>query len=147
MYPGRRVGITENHKKGICLDAVPVHLKPFTHVNGTTELAKEILWPQPEGIFGDNMCFNVLVFLQAIHQLYEKAVVDEEENLGSEYDALAKMCADHCVTIHRSIHYPIPPQFKAATHQAISDTVVMHNDIQHVRIDCLKDNDSSSNTF
>lgn len=84
MYPGEK-GHPGNHKREYCSDGAPIS------VSGT-----RIPFPQPDGIFLKGNSFDMVPFLTAVQDLYQRAVVESvaREDLSIETEAFASMLMD-----------------------------------------------------
>jgi hypothetical protein len=126
MYPGPS-GSSENHRKGVCSDGVNPSLKT-------------IEWPQPQGIFTNGTHFHPIAFLKTLREVYEAFVIHRAHGdaVPMEHEAFARLLASRTVVGEGdAILFRL---FDLTIDSSTPDTlIVTHNEVKHLRLDCLRD--------
>ncbi len=145
----RSEGAHANHKKGYCSDGVKQKPPKFekTLPGGQTISAIERLppWPQPSGIFSTGTTFNARIFYQAVHELYDKAVVQNDVGgeHAMEYLALSAMLQERLLVIPASANDPFMVLFELFATLELRDcppeSLVERDGTRYLRINYLDD--------
>ena len=112
MYPGPTKS-PQNHKRGYCSDGCPVSFdrfakvkkEPATQAQSTTATKDSPpQYPQPDGIFSNGDSFNCIQFLQHVKDIYERAVMREQNQAVSDFtiedQAFALMLESRTLQLH-----------------------------------------------
>lgn len=85
MYP-REKNHPENHRREYCSDGAP----------SAISAGRRIPFPQPDGIFVKGKSFDMVPFLTAVQELYQRVVVEgvAREDLSVETEAFATLLMD-----------------------------------------------------
>ena len=135
MYPGL-TGAPENHKQGYCLDGV----KSKPPENRSSDCLPE--WPQPNGIYSARASFNLVVFLSAICDVYQKVLVDGCcRNKMMEYEVFVEMLVK-CTSARPdgAIVFKLYPEF--VTESCPDKWIVKEasgEEVTYLWMDCLQD--------
>ncbi|OJT04576.1 hypothetical protein TRAPUB_4846 [Trametes pubescens] len=143
-------GAQSNHKKGFCSDGVKQKPPKFekTLAGGQKINALERLppWPQPAGIFTSGTSFNARRFLEAVQELHDKVVV--QNDLGGErameHLALSAMLQDRLLVVPATDASPFAALFELfetlQLHDCPPECLVEHDGARYLRINYLDDN-------
>lgn len=146
MYPGPSKS-KANHKKGVCSDGAMQRLSKNSeqnedppHAGDSAKILAPPDWPQPKGLFDDTrggVQFNPAVLLEHIPVAYGRIIRQEAEGVDLEQDAFARLLTRRLVEDKDGTAY-----FKLFDIENVPTAsqvpVVVYNDNQHIRIDCLQ---------
>lgn len=102
-------------------------------------------WPQPVGIFTNGRIFHPYVFLEKINEMYERIIVDRDSGaeIVLEHVAFASLLTRRTV-VEEEDGAVLFKLFDIVNEPSIpEELVVVKNNNQYLRIDCLQDSEQS----
>lgn len=147
-------GAHTNHKKGYCSDGVKQKPPKFekTLLGGQKISALERLppWPQPSGIFSLGTTFYARRFFEAVQELHDKVVVQNDMggDRAMEYLALSAMLQDRLTVVPATENEPFMVLFELfetlQVEECPAECLVERDGTRYLRINYLDDDSGTA---